>query len=226
MAYGRPAQERRCKFGVAILILSVFTLIVGLGCGRQPGDSPTSVSQQPLPFHSTGSTEADVPRPVLPEDVKSTTTVPFQSSSHSRMLAAGTLLTVRLSNSLSAAEAHAGDSFTAIVADPLLVEGDVLVDRGTPVIGRIESAKLETTSNPPLGYLRLTLNGITLSGRSVTLHTTSLFARATQESSTGSLNPARIQLKNGRRLTFRLTSPVALNETTQTAHLQKLNSTE
>jgi hypothetical protein len=223
MAYGRPAQRRHDTFGVGVLFVSVAILTAGLGCS-QPANSSAPAAQQALPFHSVGSDEADAPRPVLPEDVKSTTAVPFQSGSRSRILPTGTLLTVRLHGSLFAAKARPGDSFTAVVADPLSVDGNLLVERGTSVIGRVESAKLETDSNPPLGYLRLTLDGITLSGRTITLHTTSLFARATQKTATGSLNPSGIQLKNGRRLTFRLIDPVALDERTQTAHLQKLSS--
>jgi hypothetical protein len=226
MAYARSAQSRRYNFGVGILIFGIGTLSLALGCGRQPGDSSERVAEQALPFHSAGTAETDAPRPVLPEDVKSTTAVPFQPGSRPRILPAGTLLTVRLHGSLVAAKAHAGDSFTAVVADPLLVDGNVLVDRGTAVIGRVESAKLETKGNPPLGYVQLTLDGITLSGRSIMLHTTSLFARAAAERSRGFWNPASVQLKNGRRLTFRLVAPVAFDERTQTAHLQKLNSTE
>jgi hypothetical protein len=219
MIYARPAQGRRCKFGVAILILSV-----GLGCGHQIADSSGTVAEPTLPFHSTDSPETDAARPILPEDVKSNTIVPFQSGSRSHILPAGTLLTVSLHSSLFAAKAHAGDFFAAVVADPLSVAGNLLVDRGTAVIGRVESAKLETDSKPPLGYLRLTLDGMTLSGRSVTLHTTSLFVRATPETVTGSQNATSIQLKSGRRLTFRLITAVALDERTQTAHLQELNS--
>jgi hypothetical protein len=221
MAYGRRAQRRRRTFGVAILILSV-----GLGCGRQPAASSATAAQQALPFHSAGNPDADAPRPVLPEDVKSTTAVPFHSSSRSRILPTGTLLTVRLQGSLFAAKAHAGDSFTAVVADPLTADGELLVQRGAFVTGRVESARLEMNRNPPLGYLRLTLHGINLRGRTLTLRTSSLFARATARASTASAKSVSVQVPDGRRLTFRLIAPVALDEQPQTAYLQKLSSVD
>lgn len=218
MAYGRRAQRRR-MCGVAIVILSF-----GLGCGRQPANSSATTPQQALPFHSAGGADADAPRPALPEDVKSTAAVPFQSGSRSRILPTGTLLTVRLHGSLFAAEAHAGDSFTAVVADPLTADGDLLVQRGAFVTGRVESARLEMNRNPPLGYLQLTLDGINLRGRTLILRTSSLFARATARALTASAKPGSVQVPDGRRLTFRLIAPVALDDQPQTAYLQNLSS--
>ena len=71
------------------------------------------------------------------------------------------------------------------------------------------------------GYVRLTLNSIAIGGKNVPLETSSLFARASaREAAELSATPvgdttdvARsgiIRLKKGRRLTFRLTSSVAL----------------
>ncbi|MGA8501182.1 MAG: hypothetical protein WB683_06510 [Candidatus Sulfotelmatobacter sp.] len=131
-------------------------------------------------------------------------------------------MTVQLEDSLSTTNVHAGDSFTASVAAPLTVDGDTLVERGTAVTGRVESAQSQT-DRPGLvrgsGYFRLTLNAITIEGRQLALQTSSLFARG-QSPNVSSLSPGTpsdlrsdgVQVQKGRRLTFRLTAPLTVND--------------
>jgi hypothetical protein len=127
------------------------------------------------------------------------------------------LLTVQLENSLSAATAHVGDAFTASVAAPLTIEQNTVIERGAAVAGRIESERSLASRQgrgQSSGYFRLTLNSITIEGRQFALQTSSLFARATSQPSMG------VAVQKGRRLTFRLTAPVTLDDPSSAADRQ------
>jgi hypothetical protein len=76
------------------------------------------------------------------------------------------------------------------------------------VSGRIESEGLQAGRagrTPGAGYFGLTLSSITVGGREITVQTSSLFAR-------GAVQAAGVAVQKGRRLTFRLTAPVELDE--------------
>lgn len=210
------ALRSRYAFGMFCLALSL-----SQGCARSEPANPTnadSVDAQRLPFRpdadpaSVSDSARPAPAPKL--------SLPFRAGSHSRILPSGTLLTVQLEDSLSSSNVHAGDAFTALVAAPLAIDGDTLVERGTAVTGRIESAQSESDRPgliPGSGYLRLTLNAITIEGKQLALQTSSLFARG-QSPNTGSPGTASdlrsdgVQVQKGRRLTFRLTAPLTVND--------------
>jgi hypothetical protein len=137
------------------------------------------------------------------------------------------LLTVQLEGPLSTAKVHAGDAFAASVAAALVVEGETVIERGAEVAGRVESAQ----SRPGSGYVRLTLNEITVGGAPVALQTSSLFARGTAKLGVSSRNNPSAQqsgsvgVPKGRRLTFRLIAPVTLNESNSIERPRSLATT-
>ena len=206
------------------------------GCGRPNAfhrtetgpSSPSSDSDQRLPFHQNPdrASEPDAARPAIPPDQQRDSGTPFRSPARARSLPAGMLITIQLESSLSTAHVSAGDPFTASVAGPLTIDGDTLVERGTPVSGRVESAEGPTDRpglSPDPGYVRLTLSTITVDGRPLVVQTSSLFARGTFQSS-AARGEARLAdpksdacssgfcVQKGRRLTFRLTAPVTLTD--------------
>jgi hypothetical protein len=223
--------ECRAQSG-SILVLVVLCAAFSLteGCARSGIAHRTEVeasspaAQQNLPFHQASEHATDDSmHPAVPPEAKPLNATPFPAGSNPRSLPAGTLITVRLERSLSIARVHAGDTFTASVADPLTSDGDMLIAAGTPVNGRVEAAQPSVQrpgSTPDPGYLGLILDAISVDGRAITLQTSSLFTRGTLQmngplgvSSAGSTtsvpsNPLRI--RKGRRLTFRLTAPVTL----------------
>jgi hypothetical protein len=112
---------------------------------------------------------------------------PFHAGAHRRTLPAGTLLTVQLQSSLILSEIHSGDSFVAVLAGPVMVENDKVIDDGTVVSGSIEAIQ-SPAEHPPGEHpcspsdaclVRLSLNSITLDGHKIQLQTSSLFAKAT-----------------------------------------------
>ncbi len=218
-------------FSFAWIVLGI-AFSLSQGCARSgnlrrsDADSKPPASEQDLPFHQNANHAPDYSaRPAVPADPKRGGDAPFRPDSPAHGLPAGTLVTVQLETPLAISQVHAGDLFTASVAGPIIIDGNTVVQRGTPVSGRVESA--QPSAQPPglgpdPGYVRLTLNAITVDGRELALRTSSLFARGT---SVAGLPSAKLQLRGfvvskGRRLTFRLTAPVPLADPNSIANRQ------
>jgi len=135
--------------------------------------------------------------------------VPFDES---RNLPAGTMLTVRLKNQITADNPGFSGVFDAVVDEAILVEGNEFLPRGAGAAGRVESAHTSELRRNR-GYVRLTLDSVNIRGRELPIQTASLFVRGdageTQPSGSGS-SPQVLHLASGRRLTFRLTEPLSI----------------
>jgi len=217
-------MKRRQRAGrlAVVLALAWMTAAWVTGCSRQltvPG-SGGSADHGQLPFDRVSDDSGISP------------TAGFASDG----IPAGTEVTIRLRLPLSSADSRAGDSFQAVLDEPLVVAGKTLVPRGTPVSGSVLAAKASGRQHDA-GYLRLTLASIALNGKSVPLQTSSIFAKggwddkpkapkmrrtdggAMAESSVDSenrtplaFNPEQgdVKFSTGRRLTFRLAQPLHL----------------
>ena len=196
------------------------------GCSRPV--SPRGNNQPGLPFHSdddTAHAEGATPHPGTTDPGTTDAGVhnmadgvPFKTPS-SWGAPAGTLLTVRLQSSLSTAKRDAGQTFAAVVTEPVMIAGRTVVPRNAEVRGRVEAANVSSAGRNA-GYLRLTLDSIHIDDRDVPLQTASLFARGTARASQYPLasgnsstpvapRPGVVRLRKGRRLTFRLTADLA-----------------
>jgi len=83
-------------------------------------------------------------------------------TSASASLPAGTPVVVRINEHLSSETAHAGDTFTGSLAQPLVVNGQTQFSQGTAVTGRVISAKKSgRLSDPGVLQLRLVSVGST-----------------------------------------------------------------
>lgn len=206
----------RCRKHRHMLAALCLALSFALGCGRQHSDSTGSMVEQTLPFPANSlAFDGDSATPAVPAQAKVANVAPFHGSMPSAVLPAGTLLTVQLPNLLSTNNLRPGDAFFASVAAPFTIAGKTLVERGTPVVGRVESVRLgDTNESAPRGYFQLTLNSIDVGGRTIAIRTLSLYTRATVQSSKVSSQPASAGLQKGRRLTFRLTAPVTIDNST------------
>jgi hypothetical protein len=164
--------------------------------GTPTGQSPLESDRQ-APFQH----DADSPGSVSSEDPETPgNTVPFHDSQN---LPAGTLLTVRLNNPVYAETSIASASFEALVVEPVVVEGSVIVPRGAIVAGLVESVRASQVK-PSRGYVRLTLQSIQIGDSEIPVHTASLFA---PQASFHDAAPSLVRLEKGRQLTFRLTEP-------------------
>jgi len=215
------------------LQLTLLILALAAGCSRPVGLQSSADGPQPdprgVPFHQDSDTSVagnsgphagtqradtrDESDPAVPRGV------PFKTAS-SRLLPAGTLLTVRLQSSLSSARLDIGRTFIAAVNEPVVIGGSTIVSRDATVQGRVESARVSGVRRNA-GYVRLTLESIRIEGKDVPLRTSSLFARGTAgdvhdwtADTSGIAQSTIIRVKKGRRLTFRLTEPVDLGNGT------------
>ena len=222
--------QRRARPGF-VVVLVVLCAALGLveGCARssmvrRSDVAPSSAAtEQPLPFHqNSDQVTDDSVHPAVPSDGKPAVSTPFPAASHFRILPAGTLITVRLGNSLAFSQIRAGDAFTASVDGALAIDGDTVIASGAPVTGRVEFAQPSVSragSSPGVAYVGLTLNTVTVDGRAIGLQTSSLFARGTSESNVPlsvtsggngtAMESHAFRIQKGHRLTFRLTAPVA-----------------
>jgi hypothetical protein len=92
---------------------------------------------------------------------------------------ANTAIYVRLQEPLSSATAQTGQAFSALLDQPLLMENQTIAPEGSPVTGTVVSVRDAKSphggSLHNTGYLRITLNSITLNGKSLPLETNSVF---------------------------------------------------
>ncbi len=196
------------RVAIVLLLLSLLS-----ACSRPPADSASnSADSQKLPFDREPRSTGISPSQSL---IPSTTKLPE-----------GTPIPIRLESALSSASSHAGDTFSATIDEPVVIDGQTLVARGTPATGRVLEAKPAASSRASSlepGYLRIVLVSLKIGGRTVMIETSSIFAKG---GSRGERNPAAraasgasredktenkdIVLRIDLRLNFRLAQPVDL----------------
>lgn len=96
--------------------------------------APEAVQYPPPPPQPpvTAAPVEDAPNPPPPGDVR---------TPHTITIAAGTLLPVRIGETLSARDNEPGDTFLATLDQPLVVDGFVIAERGSRVEGRVVEAE-------------------------------------------------------------------------------------
>lgn len=136
----------------AVLVVVLFAA----GCGSAPDTvsaaEPTAGSSSSAPLSFFGKKA-------------STLTVPT-----------GTLVSVRLQQSVSSASARPGEAFAAVLDEPLVSEGRTIAPRGATVTGRVVSAHKSGHLHHP-AYLRLALVAVDVNGKELPMHTSSVFAQ-------------------------------------------------
>jgi hypothetical protein len=156
----------RFYLGAVILTLSLLG-----GCSRPPAQSESgSTTAQKLPFDGTARTSGIAP---------SRSFVPSASK-----LPEGTPLPVRLRTAVSSESSHAGDTFSAVLDEPVVIDGQTILAAGTLATGRVLEAKasssggvnlLERTPEP--GYLRIVLVSLEVGDKPVMIETSSIFVK-------------------------------------------------
>jgi hypothetical protein len=144
--------------GTALLLIAI------MGCSdRLPANpqaaAPDSNHGEQLPFDQQGKQGILPTKAMLPSEM----TVP-----------AGTPISVRLQNSISSASAHPGDSFEAVLDEPLVVDGQTVAPREAPVHGHVVAARHSGRMHNS-GYLRIALSSIEVDGKEVPLQSSSIF---------------------------------------------------
>ena len=136
----------------AAYLLTLFAALALVACGSKPSNEEPSEGTKTSETKSPGLIERLTAKPV---------TVPE-----------GAVLTVRLKQALGSKISNTGDSFEASMADPVSVDGKVVIPEGSDVIGTVVDAK-------PLGRfkggaaLQITLNSVTVKGSKYDIETNS-----------------------------------------------------
>jgi hypothetical protein len=135
----------RLRFAFLVLLLS--TLFLALGCGsKPPSEDATGPNGEKTPSLMNRLTAKPL-------------TVP-----------AGTIITVRLGNTLSTKSSHSGDTFTATVAQPVSVGDQVAIPQGASATGTVVNAvprgKFKGSSR-----LQIVLDSITVGGKTYKVDT-------------------------------------------------------
>jgi len=194
--------------------LAVLPLAYGLGCARQLVPQVTGESSpaaQQLPFERPAETRGISPTSELMPAVIPT----------------GTLVAVRLHSSLSSVFSHPGDTFDAILDEPIIIQGQTVAPQGAPIAGKVLDARPAGESTDA-GYLRVVLTAVWLNGKFIPMQTSSVFAkggprggrnvpqRVTPIASPAKSDPAALSRQLDvhydpeQRLTFRLNEPLSL----------------
>jgi len=152
-------MKLRLTVSLLIFVITIFTL----GCGSVPENvsaagAATGDSSSP-PFAKAKQEDSLLHR-LVPEEV----TVP-----------AGTPVSIRLQNAISSASNREGDEFAAVLDEPIVVDGKTVAPRGAAVRGRVLAARSSGRLHKS-GYLRLALVSVEMNGKSVPMHTSSVFA--------------------------------------------------
>ena len=189
----------------ALAVWAFALLLAGFACSRPdviPGDANSA--QPELPASSLQPTSDQTVPELLPTGVRWPRIRRAAAGNDLRgdlqELPAGTLLTVRLKTSVYASTSPSEGSFEAVVEQPVVMDGNIIIPRGANVAGRVESAQTSRIK-PNRGYVRLALQSVEIGDRRVAVQTASLFAR---EAPLGNQPISVIHLEQGRRLTFRL----------------------
>ena len=148
-------KVRASYFAVALCC----AVLLSAGCAKFPGAADAAP-----PADAAADSAAAQAAPFAGQKAQAALVVP-----------AGSVLSVRLQQSLSSASARSGDRFDAVLDEPLVVEGKTIAERGSAVSGRVVAARSSGRMHDS-GYLRLTLESVTLKGKELPLETSSVFA--------------------------------------------------
>ena len=114
---GSVKTMRNCQFG--FLSATVLACLVATGCGQKPAGAVQPVeASNATPSHSPsllGRSDLEAP--------------------------AGTLLRVRLDQSIDTSSERSGDSFTATLDSPVIVKEKIVIPKGTRFQGHVTTAK-------------------------------------------------------------------------------------
>ena len=149
--------------GVFVLAFSAAALPVWGRDQSSPADEPAA-QQQPSdaqPGDARPQPGDAAPVPQSQEPPQAAPAQPGRTLPATLTLPAGAIITVRLNQWLSSDRNHPGDTFSAVLDQPLVVQGWVVARRGQTVIGRVDVAQKANQGNG-VSRLGLEITEITL----------------------------------------------------------------
>ena len=145
----------------AAFVVAFLLLLAAAGCSKKPEEQPATG-----PGGTTGSATSSTP----PESSKPPS-VMERLTSKPVVLPEGTVLTVRLNETLSSKGNSAGDRFTATVEEPVEAGGKVVIPKGSTATGTVTEAKA-LGKIKGAASLRLVLDSVTVKETKYAIETT------------------------------------------------------
>ena len=122
------------KFTRILFVVALLALCFVLGCASKPGTPASSTDNPNASGDNAGGgaagSKSAAGKPVASKPVPQTITIPV-----------GTVITVRLGETLSSKESSAGQSFSATVAEPVEIAGKTVIEKGAAARGTVVDAK-------------------------------------------------------------------------------------
>jgi hypothetical protein len=145
-----------------LYVVALLALCFVMGCASKPA-TPASSTENPNAGDNAASgaagSKSATGKPVASKPVAQTITIP-----------AGTVITVRLGETLSSKSSSSGQGFSATVAEPVVVDGKTVIERGAAARGTVVDAK-------GMGHfkggalLEVRLNSVNIDGKDTTVET-------------------------------------------------------
>jgi hypothetical protein len=148
---------------LAVLVVVLFIGMTLAGCAQReslPATGENEATNEQLPFAATSDKNG-----IFPTGSLTPAAVP-----------AGTPVTIHLQLSLSSATSRSGDSFEAVLDQPIIVRGREVAPRGAILVGKVLDARASDQLQEP-GYMRLALTAISINGKSFPIQTSSIFVK-------------------------------------------------
>jgi len=151
-----------------LYVVALLALCLVLGCSSKPS-APASSTENPNAAGGSASGGGSAggnaasgsasSKPAATKPVKETITIP-----------AGTVITIRLGETLSSKSSSAGQGFAATVAEPVVVDGKTVIEKGAAARGTVVDAK-------SMGHfkggalLEVRLTSVTIDGKDTSVDT-------------------------------------------------------
>ena len=171
-----------------LFVLSAVVLSLALtACGQQSSQeatNPESTKTAASPENATPAASAEVTKSATTAAAKPVDAAPKAPATVE--VPQGTAITVILTDPISTGKNKAGDTFTATLANPIVVKGETVAPKGATVKGRVieaeGSGRIKGKASIQLG-----LTSITVDGKSypITTRTFSEEAESTKKRDTG-----------------------------------------
>jgi hypothetical protein len=149
------------KKSVTRIFPLLLAMVLAVGCSKAPADADNAGNPSDSSTN-VGDNSAD------------------SGSMLSRVMApaklnipAGTPLTVRLQSAVSSASAQSGDTFDAVLDEPVVVKGETVIPKGADVTGTVVEANKGGRLHKP-AYLKITLASVHVHGKGMAVETSSL----------------------------------------------------
>jgi hypothetical protein len=142
-----------------LYVVALLELCFVIGCASKPATPASSTDNPNAAGSDNAAANGAAGKSAASKPVPQTITIP-----------AGTVITVRLGETLSSKESSAGQGFSATVAQPVVVDGKTVIERGAAARGTVVDAK-------GMGHfkggalLEVRLSSVSINGRETSVDT-------------------------------------------------------